>query len=296
MSNVQKIKTEIITKREFNLFEVPILQAVAGDRKLLPAEKKLLKKALEARGDNIYSDFLYTLTHHSFKPAAAKKHWEGILRHKDFMEEKLDRKVGLIVALTDYFTNIKKLFTEVTIVPEMKMNTMIDIALKDNLTGLYDNYTFRNKLKIEYLRSVRYRSSLTLVLIDIDNFKWVNDTFGHPAGDRVLKKTAELLLRLDFPDSVFRIGGDEFALLYAAPLLPEHITAMQKLTRPFTKKFHKMSFSIGVASSSIPGVESAESMYKLADKALYRSKKSGKNRLVFYNGRTMETASPGSTR
>jgi diguanylate cyclase (GGDEF)-like protein len=136
-------------------------------------------------------------------------------------------------------------------------------------------------------RAARYASLLTLMMVDIDNFKQINDTYGHLAGDRILKQLATLLKReLRSPDTVARYGGEEFVVL-----LPETTTTE---SRNFAERVLKrvagydfgepgrpvrVTISIGLAAYPNEKVTDGESLLRLADHNLYRAKSDGRNRV-----------------
>jgi diguanylate cyclase (GGDEF)-like protein len=140
----------------------------------------------------------------------------------------------------------------------------------------------------EVLRAKRYGTALSLLLIDIDDFKRLNDTYGHQAGDQVLLDLCDRIKeRLRFTDILARYGGEEFAVLLTQIPLPNAEKAAEKLrervaARPFRidDKEVPVTVSCGV-SSYTPGVcDTVDTIIMEADKSLYQAKKQGKNRVV----------------
>jgi diguanylate cyclase (GGDEF)-like protein len=169
---------------------------------------------------------------------------------------------------------------------------VVDLSLTDALTGLNNRRSFELFLKNEVSRSQRFLRSLVIALVDVDNFKEYNDTYGHPAGDDALQQIGRCLSAgRRSADIVARIGGDEFVLI-----LPETdlngalevcrriramITALDNLKR-------QLSVSIGIAASSGFGVDS-DVLIEQADMALYESKHNGKNRIsAFQDGQALD--------
>jgi diguanylate cyclase (GGDEF)-like protein len=155
----------------------------------------------------------------------------------------------------------------------------------DALTGLNNRREFDRVLSEEFERAQRYRQPLSLLMIDIDHFKRVNDERGHPAGDQALKQVAELvyLTRLRSTDSAFRFGGEEFVLLLTqtegagALLLAERLRQVTAGTRFFADGA-SLTVSVGVAS--YPGdAETSAELVSRADGAMYEAKRGGRNRV-----------------
>jgi diguanylate cyclase (GGDEF)-like protein len=161
---------------------------------------------------------------------------------------------------------------------------VMGLAQKDALTGLYNKRRFDEILPAEATRSVQGRTPLSLVLFDIDHFKSINDNYGHPAGDAVLKAVAEVARACLYEgDSLSRVGGEEFALLASAPLAgavgrAETVRrAIERNSLPFGGTALRVTVSLGVAE--LGAGEALASFYQRADERLYHSKKSGRNRV-----------------
>ena len=159
-----------------------------------------------------------------------------------------------------------------------------DLSHTDVLTGLLNRRAFLEGLDRERARHRRFPRPLTLVYLDLDNFKVVNDTHGHAAGDELLRAVAQgMSASVRDVDSVGRLGGDEFAIL-----MPETDSgASRRVVEKVQKRLQEMvagrwpvSFSIGaVTFEAVP--DSAEEMVQLADALMYEVKQSGKNRIEF---------------
>lgn len=156
-------------------------------------------------------------------------------------------------------------------------------ALTDPLTGLRNRRAFREALLQELERDRRHRHPLTLALLDLDDFKRVNDTLGHAAGDEVLTRVAGLLRgRLRAVDVVARLGGDEFALLLPETSLPEARTVLQDLSRlvpaGLAARAGAVGLSLGAVTFGRPPASVEEALDE-ADRLLYEAKRLGKGRL-----------------
>src|SRR5205823_4232022 len=168
------------------------------------------------------------------------------------------------------------------------------LATTDGLTGLLNRRTFNAQLQGRLREAQRYNRPLSLLLLDVDHFKKVNDTFGHPTGDAVLKGIAAVAQKqARETDIVARYGGEEMALIlpetdaFGAHAIAERIRkAVGATSHPTEQGAIQVTVSIGLATS--PPGDSAEAVLEAADKALYRAKQGGRNRVVVAN-----PASPG---
>jgi diguanylate cyclase (GGDEF)-like protein len=165
------------------------------------------------------------------------------------------------------------------------------LATTDGLTGLRNHRYFRNMLELELKRGSRHQHPLTLVMIDIDHFKSYNDTYGHPAGDDILRTVGRMLSScLRSTDVVSRYGGEEFAVILIDTGSEEGFKAAQKIVEQFREtKFDgehalpnkKLTVSAGIASypddADVPG-----QLIRCADLALYEAKRRGRNTVVKY--------------
>jgi len=161
------------------------------------------------------------------------------------------------------------------------------LACTDGLTGLYNHRQFKAMLREEMARSRRYDKKMALIMLDIDDFKRFNDTYGHPEGDKVLASIGTILrATLRDSDISFRYGGEEFVALLpetgitAATQAADRIgEAVRTATQRLLTNIHPqgMTMSMGVAAFPRDG-EDEETLLKVADDMLYRAKSLGKNR------------------
>lgn len=183
----------------------------------------------------------------------------------------------------------------------------IEISRSDELTGLFNYRVLLEKLKEEVGRQVRTGRDLSFIMIDIDNFKRVNDRYGHLEGSRVLAQLGALLrdtFRTGSTDSCFRYGGEEFSILLTETGFDKTLEVAERLRRsieeyPFTlKAIHPdevLTVSLGVSTMKKGDSKSAAELIREADVALYKSKATGKNRVTGYSADlTMPGANPGA--
>jgi diguanylate cyclase (GGDEF)-like protein len=165
------------------------------------------------------------------------------------------------------------------------------LAIKDGLTGIYNHRYLQERLSLEMEVADRRQTPLTCLMIDLDDFKSVNDRFGHPFGDTVLIGIARIIREsIRHIDTAGRYGGEEFLILMpqtpldVAEVIAERIrTAVEKHVFTAKENCVKVTLSIGIATYPMPGLNAEDkgSFLKAVDEALYHAKRSGKNR-VFY--------------
>ena len=164
------------------------------------------------------------------------------------------------------------------------------LALTDPLTGLGNHRHFHERLQRELVAAEAEGTPLSLCLIDVDDFKRINDDHGHPTGDRVL---SEVAVRLRQGGEAFRLGGDEFAVLlthYDAETSLSTATAIvDRLCEMEIVRGERITISAGVATFPVQGVARDE-LIRLADSALYWAKEHGKNRVRAYRPEAVELA------
>jgi diguanylate cyclase (GGDEF)-like protein len=155
----------------------------------------------------------------------------------------------------------------------------------DALTGILNRRAVQVRLHAELNRAQRDGSTVALLMLDLDHFKRVNDTFGHAAGDRVLRRVGRHLRRMArATDSVGRIGGEEFLVVLPATGTAEAMAFAERLrasigTRPETVVVPDVTVSIGVLVLASPHPSGLEESLRLVDTALYQAKADGRNRV-----------------
>lgn len=156
------------------------------------------------------------------------------------------------------------------------------LAVTDALTGLRNRGAFNSKLGEEFERSTRYDHALSVILMDVDHFKQFNDTFGHPAGDAVLKAVAAVLQRTArSTDLVARYGGEEFVLVLPDTDRARALVMAERVRRAVAAEaWDKRAITVSVGVSTLTAdTPDASALVQEADVALYRSKQAGRNRV-----------------
>jgi diguanylate cyclase (GGDEF)-like protein len=179
----------------------------------------------------------------------------------------------------------RELITAVS-VRATRSRQLSDALDRDSLTGLLKHSRIKEQVDAELSRAMRAKENLSVVMLDLDYFKQVNDTYGHPAGDKVIKAIAHLLRqRLRKTDAVGRYGGEEFVAVLPrcsgeeAQLLMEDVRQrFRDITFSADQHSFNVTLSVGIAAYR-EGVERADQLLQEADAALYRAKSTGRNRI-----------------
>lgn len=202
-----------------------------------------------------------------------------LLLNISFSEMKNDNQIiGMVVTAKD-ITDKKKLEMEL-----VKKNELLSkLAITDSLTELYNSRHFHDQIKRELSRLKRNpERKLSLVLLDLDHFKELNDTQGHQMGDRVLRSLGQVIrvcLRKDI-DMGFRYGGDEFIMILPDTDKHQAAIAAERIQKQFKAfSFGKTSLSMGIVEACYD--EDDHSILKRADEAMYKSKKDGRAKITF---------------
>jgi len=189
---------------------------------------------------------------------------------------------GELVARVKVHLQIKKLQDEL-----MKANELLlEMSYTDHLTGLYNRRYLMEVLEREYSRAQRTGGVLSLLILDIDHFKEVNDRFGHQEGDAVLARTASIFSNeLRGYDTAVRFGGDEYVAVLPDTSLNDATAVAERIRKSVSDttfggrlKGERITVSLGIAAYPGKEVETIEDLVREADGALYRAKAGGRNR------------------
>jgi diguanylate cyclase (GGDEF)-like protein len=160
-----------------------------------------------------------------------------------------------------------------------------ELSLTDALTGVPNRRSFQDRLRDEFRRAQRYDDPLALVLLDIDHFKVINDTFGHPEGDVVLRGVADRLKHCTREtDFIARYGGEEFALLLPKTQLGGALTVAERVRSDLAsvevRPQRNVTASLGIAIFPSAAITDADALVRTADDALYEAKRAGRNKVA----------------
>ena len=252
----------------------------------MPAEDsflELLAETLEnldrpARGQFLQR-FFKTVAHLDLTEAASLDQWDQILTRQHELSDSSGKPVSLKRAIVDVLASSSFLRVPVLIEYEELKKLQINAAT-DSLTGLYNRRFFEAQCDKELNRALRYNQNLAIVMLDLHQFKEVNDRYGHPRGDALLRMAATTLRNsLRTSDYAFRIGGDEFALLLVQSDSEQAITLARRVRTNFASATEPMQMAFttgldyGVAVYPHDG-DQKEALIRVADERLYEMKRS----------------------
>src|SRR2546428_4375346 len=221
--------------------------------------------------------------HARFSEREAADRAQAIEAHRRDLGSRLGRNVGAVVAAVDYMLNISGDLVAPTIVEHEELEQLEHRSITDPLTGLYNRYHFDAALHREIARCRRYGVALSLLLVDIDRLKPLNDRWGHQAGDRALSRVSAAIQKgLRGTDIAARIGGDEFAIILPDTDAVAGLIVAARMRRHLVEDGSTMvTVSGGLVELPREVVQgSGAQLIATPDVALYAGEKSGGNRAV----------------
>jgi diguanylate cyclase (GGDEF)-like protein len=257
---------------------------------------ELLADTLERMDIPARSQFLQryfqTTTHLDLRESQCLQLWEEMLMRRREMSEQVGRPVSLKTVLMDVLSSNGLIRVPVVLEYEQYKKLQLS-AVTDPLTGLYNRRLFTESFEKELNRARRYGLPLSIVILDLHRFKEVNDKYGHPKGDEVLRAAAVTLQRaLRTSDSAFRIGGDEFVLLLPQTDAAQAVALSRRVETVFAETLHPLQLAIsvtmdhGVATYPQDG-EQTDQLVRVADERLYRLKHANHTRSRADSGRNV---------
>lgn len=171
------------------------------------------------------------------------------------------------------------------------MVELLRLATTDSLTGVANRYSFMERCKAEIVRTQRYDHPACVLMIDVDHFKTINDTYGHAAGDKVLVGVGAALREiLRDVDIIGRLGGEEFAVLLVETALPGASIVAERIRERFREMSvrsgeHDIKFTVSIGCTSLKkDVAALEASLRVADQLMYKAKQTGRNRVALDAG------------
>jgi diguanylate cyclase (GGDEF)-like protein len=265
-----------------------VIESVEGD---LPALKEIEQfarggaapKSCHGSSGDCAAKILLALTHKVYPPHKADELWRAIVRHEKWVTERLGRRAGISVAALDYLLNVESDWDEAVIADVNHIETLESAATLDGLTGLYVREIFDQWLEKAIAESIRYGNPISIFMADIDDFKDINDTYGHQTGDQVLTSIgSDMLSNLRNADFAARYGGEELVAILPHTDSSTAYRVAEKIRKAVRDRFAndlEVTISIGVASWRDDMSDPAD-LVQAADRALYTAKEVGKDRVV----------------
>jgi len=266
-------------------------------RTTAPLELGALDEALQdlevPYGDAVYSELFRVLCHLRLDPGEAKRLWGEVLGHRGVMQERLGSPLDLRVAMLSYLMEVRHTLEDPKIIERSEFEQTQESAYTDHLTGLRNFRYFAEQLNHEVLRSDQYGEPLSLVMLDIDHFKKLNDRNGHEAGNEVLRRVGGIILEtLRKVDVGARYGGEEFAVIMPSTPKRGAYAAAERLRAAITETVFpqaahqplgRLTASLGIATYPAEGRNAAE-FVEQCDRALYLAKAGGRDRVGMLGG------------
>jgi diguanylate cyclase (GGDEF)-like protein len=301
MDDIHKItlKSELMSYRVLILDDSPVqaranalhLKKANIETQVITNEHEILDQLKNFRPDLVLLD-LYLAESNGFELAQMIRQIKAyVLLPIVFLSAEADRGVQLSIVGQggdDFLTKPVKPDQLVSVVISRieRYRQLQTLMLRDGLTGLYNHTTMWEYLVHEVNRSNRVKQPFSLAMLDIDNFKKVNDTYGHAAGDKVLRSLSLLLSRrLRNSDIIGRYGGEEFLIIFpntektvAGEIMEDVRESFAQIVHISDQTEYSVTFSCGVAC--FPEGRTPMALSEAADKAMYQAKRMGRNRVV----------------
>lgn len=281
MSNDKVSKDLILKLDDINKYDIT-LESI----NLAAGSPYYYSKLLKEHPKDLHKQMLLNLTHESISEKKAMIIWKELVKHMEYLNEQLQRSVGIGVAAMDYLTNINTTISNPVIIDEESSSKVILNSTIDSLTSVYNRDFFDRALKHELNLWHRNKIPLCLMMLDIDDFKMVNDIHGHQEGDCVLKEIASIIQsKVRKADIVARYGGEEFSVIMPNCSISDAKRVAERVRKNVSKatlvKDQRITISIGLAEASCNSSNMKQLIHH-SDISLYAAKEKGKNQVVSY--------------
>lgn len=271
------------TEKESRTLDIAIAEYDHKQLTRCAEEPDYLEQLEKEKGIELYTGLIMSLTHQSYPAEKAKQIWLSIVQHLYALNKILERNVGLSVAALDYMSNIIQVMDEPLLLEEDTKEELGTALSLDPLTQLYDRGIFDESLGRILAESEEKGLPVSLLMIDIDDFKLINDKHGHQVGDSVLTAVAKRIKsQVRETDLAARYGGEELVVILPNTLIDKAQHMAERIRKGIEHdeiEGVKVTVSIGIAEGHAPKLHE-KILIEEADKALYQAKKKGKNRVV----------------
>jgi diguanylate cyclase (GGDEF)-like protein len=286
VTNIRQYLTEHINLVKKTFREIRIIEANEAALELYRVHSK--NKLLESLIESFTTSGADILVEHFIALLQGDRSFSGEFKGR-FPNPKV-QDIFIKIAVQDKSGDIRRVIVtllDITIWKRIERQLRKRAQL-DSLTRLFNHNTIMQRLEEELIRTKRYGLSLSVMMIDLDHFKLINDKFGHPRGDQVLKQVAWMIKNcVRKHDIVGRYGGDEFIIVMPETKPRMARFAAIRIQNMFNNKLFKyqrlisfhVALSIGITGYPAKRVKEAKDLIALADKAMYEAKKLGRNRI-----------------
>jgi len=257
-------------------------------------DQTLASLAQTNRDMEVYRNYFYLLTHLEFEEADAVRHWDEFKSYHARFEKDLGYPIDTRITTLSYFINENKQLTNPKIIEMKVFQSTQDKVILDELTSLYNYRHFKERIKTEMQGAMVRDEMLSLIIIDIDDFKHINDDYGHLIGDGILRQIARLIRsEISNRGDAFRYGGEEFAVMVPRAGKQEVYDIANRLCKTIAAHTfinennaarHEMSVTASLGIAVYPhDCDSSDALIGNADNALYDAKGGGKNIACLYS-------------
>lgn len=279
--------TQEVVKNMMKVFSILEEEPFEADRITLQVEKRIL------RPKQMMMDPKATLRSHLTLPLTVEGEILGCISLNSDQSNAFDAQDLQFLSVIGYQM-------AATLKHFQRFSSIKNIAIYDTLTGLYNRRYFEDRLGMDAQKSFYGGTPLSLVMVDIDHFKKVNDTFGHTEGDQVLCKISSLLKSsIRKKDTVARYGGEEFILILPEAGLEASFVIAERIRRLIENTLFEvgraqinLTVSMGISNFPSHRAKSKEELIKMADQALYDAKRGGRNKVCIFAGKSAPWTAP----
>jgi len=252
------------------------------DEKIITGIEKLVR----LYGNQTYCVIFKTITHLDLNPDEASREWQNIVDHRQEISKKIKRQISLQTAMCDYLSISNRLHNPIFMeIPFFE--DQIRSARHDPLTALYNRAHLDDSLAREAAMAERYNTEFSLLFVDLDHFKRINDLHGHPTGDIILKTIAATIVReIRKQDLAARYGGEEIVIILPRTGKETGLIMSERIRKKiaasaFTVNQQNIPVTISIGLATFPiDASSPTKLIENADQAMYRAKKAGRNMVV----------------
>lgn len=263
-----------------------IYEHADNDGRLIAA----LDQIVAEHGSGVYQVILHVLTHLDLSVDKAEGCWKEIISHRVNLSKILGRNLSLRTAICDYFCSIDKSLKNPIVIEIHIFEAAANSSKFDSLTGLYSRGFFETSLEREIARAKRYKTELSILFFDLDDFKNINDAYGHLFGDSVLKQVSRIIIEeTRSEDTAARYGGEEIIVILPETGKTQSLVSGERIRKRVKslKLEHDglslhVTLSGGLATYPIDAQGSTD-LIRCSDEALYSAKRVGKDNIAFFS-------------